>query len=156
MHWKEIALTDDLTGLWNYRAFHKLYTKEIARARRHKYPLTLVFIDLNKFKVYNDTLGHIKGDNLLKRVSKVIIKQLREYDNVFRLGGDEFILLLPHTNKSEAREIMERINQKLKNNPKISISYGIAIYPVDTKSKTKLIELADQKMYKDKKRKALK
>jgi len=146
MHWKEIALTDDLTGLWNYRAFHKLYTKEIARARRHKYPLTLVFIDLNKFKVYNDEFGHIKGDKLLKRVSKVIIKQLREYDNVFRLGGDEFILLLPHTNKSEAREIMERINQKLKNNP--SFSYGIAEFPSDSKSKTKLIERADKLMYK--------
>lgn len=147
MKWKELALTDDLTGLWNYREFRILYKQEYSRAKRHKYPLSLVFIDLDKFKAYNDEFGHIKGNKLLKTVSKRIIKQLREYDNVFRLGGDEFVMLLPHTNKSEAKEILERVNQNLKKHPKISISYGIAEFPSDSKGKLKLLKIADKLMY---------
>jgi len=148
MNWQKLALTDDLTGLWNTRAFYKLYKQEIERAKRHKYSLVLVFLDLNRFKVVNDKYGHLAGDILLKKVSKQIVKELREYDNLFRLGGDEFIILLSHTDKIVAEEIMERINQKIKKLLKIGLSYGIAEYIVDSRSKTKLIEIADQRMYK--------
>jgi diguanylate cyclase (GGDEF)-like protein len=151
MQWKKLAFTDDLTGLWNYRAFYKLYPQEIARAKRHKYPLALVFLDLDKFKVYNDTYGHIRGDKLLKSVTRQVIKQLREYDNLFRLGGDEFIILLSHTDKIMTGEIMERINQRVKKLLKIGLSYGIAEYPLDSKSKIKLVGIADKLMYKMKK-----
>ena len=149
--WKRLALTDELTHLWNYRAFKMFYSKEFQRAKRHKYPLSLVFIDLDRFKKYNDKYGHIKGNKLLINLAVILKKNLRIYNYVIRYGGDEFILLLPHTDKEEAIKIIYRLYRKIKKQIKLQISYGVAEFPTDTKYKTKLLDLVDKEMYQSKK-----
>jgi len=148
MKWKKLALTDELTGVWNYRAFKTFYSQEFYRAKRHNYSLSLVFIDLNEFKKYNDTHGHIEGNQLLKNFTKIIQKELRKYDYMFRYAGDEFILLLPHTLKCTTKNIIYRLAKKIFYKLQMSISYGIAEYPHDSKHRLKLLKFADNQMYK--------
>ena len=111
------ALTDDLTGLMNRRAIYQVGRQEIARARRHQSPLSILFLDLDKFKLVNDTYGHLAGDEALKLAARLISSNTRVYDQIGRWAGDEFIILLPDANPEQALQVVERIHRSFENEP---------------------------------------
>ena len=152
----ELTITDDLTGLYNSRQFHESVERELNRAKRYAFQFSVLFLDLDYFKTVNDTHGHLVGSRLLTDVGKILRESLRDSDSGFRYGGDEFVLLLPHTDTVGAVQISRRILAKLAATEfledlglslKISASVGVASYPADADTKDDLIRLADEAMY---------
>jgi diguanylate cyclase (GGDEF)-like protein len=155
----QLALTDALTGINNRRHFNLQLTNEYARAKRYGTPLSLVLLDLDHFKVLNDTHGHHEGDKVLKHVATLVSKHLRTNDFVARIGGEEFVVLLPSTNRNEAFQLIERIREKIaqltlttdtKKHMTITASFGIAELSPETASEEALLKQADQALYKAK------
>ena len=151
---KQMAFHDDLTDLPNRKALDRHIEKALARSKRHHHNFTLMFIDLDDFKIVNDTLGHDAGDMLLKDVVTRLEACIREEDLVARIGGDEFIVVFEETNKEEIEEIAKRILENVskpyfinENEAKISLSIGVSMYPDDGETKQTLIENADKAMY---------
>lgn len=151
----QTAITEDLTGLYNQRYFYKRLEEEITRARRFKHSLSLVFIDLDDLKKINDSLGHLVGDKVLKKVSKVIQENIRKIDIPARYGGDEIVIVLPETDTLSARILAERIREKVEDtfaqtDTPATVSIGIATFPEDATQKVDLFQKADLAMYKAK------
>ena len=153
-HELELARTDPLTQVPNLRSFRELAERELARAQRNKSPLTLVFMDLDNFKVVNDELGHGKGDELLQSVGKLLRAETRTTDLVGRLGGDEFALLMPDTDQTTAGIVIDRVRDGLArelrdaNLPaEVSFSIGMVTSATPGDSLDALILVADQLMY---------
>jgi diguanylate cyclase (GGDEF)-like protein len=150
-----LASIDGLTGLYNYRYFKDSMNRELQKAERFKYPASLAMIDVDQFKQYNDALGHPKGDLVLAKIAAIINKNKRAYDIAARYGGDEFIMILPYANRSQAVSLMERIRKDIaarkfpggRSAPRITISAGVASYPENTRIRSRLIKSADQAMY---------
>ncbi len=110
---EHLARTDYLTGAINRRFFIKIIGSEFERLKRYLHPLTLIFLDLDNFKTVNDTMGHAKGDELLVTVVKTIKLNLRATDQVARIGGDEFAILLPETGAEEAEKVVSKVHEEL-------------------------------------------
>ena len=148
--------TDPLTSLWNYGYFQYRLDEEIAKSNTTSLPLSLMMIDIDDFKRFNDTRGHIQGDEALRWISEALKENCRKIDILCRYGGEEFVLILPANNKEEAALLGERIRKSIENKKilrsKFTISIGIASYPEDSPNKKTLIEKADQALYKAKKR----
>jgi len=151
-----LAITDELTGLYNRRYFMERLEDEIQRSRRYSHPLCVTVIDVDDFKLYNDTNGHILGDKVLKDIADMLKGLTRRTDMVFRLGGDEFAIVFPETSKEIAEHIVERIREAIRNHkfmgkdaqPKrLTVSLGVAAYPDDAERGIELLEKADQAMY---------
>jgi len=157
---KKYASTDLLTEVLNRRAGLDYLQEEMEKAEENGESLSVIFIDVNDLKLVNDNFGHQEGDELLQKVSDTLQQSLRRNDKVIRLGGDEFLLILPQSNQDSAEMIWYRIKEKLKqasaNNEKdyeISASHGAAEYSPDYKKNLdQLINLADNAMYKEKKK----
>jgi diguanylate cyclase (GGDEF)-like protein len=148
----ELAVTDSLTGLYIRRYFMAKFDEEFHRSKRYKKLFSIVMADLDKFKKINDVYGHTTGDLVLKTIGKFLQKNMRDVDIIARYGGDEFVMILPETDKDEAYSFAERLRErvsqiKLENLPKLTISLGIASYPVDEKNIEGLIKNADAAMY---------
>lgn len=155
----DMARRDRLTGLHNLRYFEEKYAEEFDRASRYGYPFSLIVLDIDDFKVYNDAYGHPMGNLLLKRLTVAVRNALREVDIPVRYGGEEFVCILPLTDIRVAEEVAERIRQRvLEANPDIphsesqpggcvSVSLGVASFPVDSRERDELFEMADQRMY---------
>jgi two-component system cell cycle response regulator len=153
------ALIDDLTGLMNRRALYQIGRQEIIRAGREQISLSLMFLDLDKFKYINDTYGHLVGDQALKLTARVIMANIREYDHAGRWAGDEFIALLPKTEKEQATHISKRVLRAFQreslifaNDKKIKLKASIGLYTFLPEKKEaldmeSLVRLADQAMY---------
>lgn len=144
-----LAVTDPLTNLNNYRYFTKALDQEIHRAQRYGSPLCLLMMDLNHFKEYNDTFGHLEGDELLKRVAHVLHANIRNIDIACRYAGDEFVIILPETRFEQAGTITKKLRKKIEEIPskhKVTISIGIAAYHKDM-SRHDFILRADTKLY---------
>ncbi len=151
------AATDGLTNLYNYRHFQNIFKQEFKRAVRYKRPLTLLLIDIDYFKQYNDINGHLYGDDALRVVASLIRQYCREADCVFRYGGEEFIVLLPGTLILQAYIIAEQIRQAIAEYPfqnvnaqpngALTVSIGIAGYPDNANSEYELIAAADTALY---------
>ena len=154
---RKMAMYDVLTGLPNRRFCEGLLTREIALARRNEFKLGVVYLDLDDFKLVNDTYGHDVGDLLLKQVSGRLLTSIRESDTVARLGGDEFLIVLQGKNSIRFHEILERMSGLL-SSPfdlngvvvLISCSIGVAIFPDTAAVMDKLMQRADEAMYKAK------
>ncbi|MGP7815743.1 diguanylate cyclase domain-containing protein [Niallia sp. 01092] len=151
---KKLAYTDHLTDLSNRKALDRHLHKAIARSKRHQHTLAIMFIDLDDFKIVNDTLGHHAGDVLLMEVADRFHKSIREEDYIARIGGDEFIIVFEETNKIEMKKITERIIHSVSKpyvinqmEASITLSIGISLYPDDSDNKDKLIAYADKAMY---------
>jgi len=148
---KKLAITDSLTGLGNYGYLVTSVTKEIEKSKRYDLPMTLIFLDLDNFKRINDTKGHEVGNMILIKVSEIIKKNIRSSDYAFRYGGDEFIILLPLTDKLTSREVAERIRLEIEKTEvsgvKLSASFGVASYPEDGFTCFDLIGKSDKFAY---------
>jgi len=156
---KEQAVTDGLTQLYNHRFFFDLLEKEFAKSQRHKLPLSCIMLDIDYFKIFNDTYGHKQGDLVLSEVARILRETVREGDIVARYGGEEFSAILPKTEKDAARVVAERIRSNIENTAfpgnlekgQVTISLGTSTMKnneYDTASE--LVESADQALYKAK------
>jgi diguanylate cyclase (GGDEF)-like protein len=148
------AVTDPLTGLYNRRLFGESFEKELNRARRYGQPLGLVILDLHRFKEVNDKHGHPRGDDVLRAAAVTLKKALRTSDSAFRIGGDEFALLLPQTDAPQALALSRRVEtvfaemiQPLQLAVSVSMDHGVAIFPQDAEQADQLIRIADERLY---------
>ena len=144
-----LSVTDPLTNLWNYRCFINNVDEEIQRCRRFSNTFSLLMIDADDFKSYNDTYGHLEGDMLLKEFGRIFTNNLRSIDKVCRYGGDEFVILLPNTNCNNAQIAAEKLRQAVENSPfkkKMTVSIGIAEYRPNV-TRFELIMRADRCLY---------
>jgi diguanylate cyclase (GGDEF)-like protein len=156
----EISITDSLTGLYNRKHSMEVLTKEVARAERYQRPLALLMIDVDHFKRYNDTCGHLAGDEVLRKIATIFRRCTRESDCVGRYGGEEFLIILPETVGDDAGRIAERIRSHLAEEDfpfgpqmlKITISGGIASFPRNGRSPESLLKSADAALYEAKNR----
>lgn len=148
------AATDSLTGLYNRRLFEEYCDKEFNRAKRYGQHLALVLLDLHRLKEVNDRYGHLRGDEVLQLAAVILRKNLRASDFAFRIGGDEFALLLPQADPEQAATLCDRLRANfesesapLKLSTPVTIDYGIAVHPQDGDTKGTLIRLADERLY---------
>ena len=152
-----LAETDDLTGIWNKRAFRRQLPAEVERARVYNVPLSLLIFDVDEFKQINDTFGHTVGDVVLSELCGAVRETLRPPDVFARFGGDEFSVILPHTDLAGARAVAERILQRVatltiptdeEGAIRCSISVGVAEFdPYNDTSSTDFVRRADERMY---------
>ncbi|MBT8350871.1 MAG: diguanylate cyclase [Deltaproteobacteria bacterium] len=157
---QKLAITDGLTKLHNSRSFYSQLEVEVDRFNRYKRSLALLLMDIDHFKKYNDSYGHLEGDKALVRIAQIIKSCLRKLDSAYRYGGEEFTVILPETSSEEAYHVAQRINSALtaenfmpekKNEAKITISIGVTeYYPGDQLSE--FIQRADKAMYLSKKK----
>jgi diguanylate cyclase (GGDEF)-like protein len=145
------AITDGLTGLYNHRYLQIRLDEEIERARLDGKPLSLLFVDIDEFKVYNDARGHKAGDEVLRRVARAVEKHTRHLDLVARYGGDELVVALLGSGATDAADTAERIREAVRagcaDDGAISVSVGVATFPDDAVSKAELLDKADWAMY---------
>lgn len=148
------AATDPLTGLYNRRLFAESFEKELNRARRYGLPLGIVILDLHRFKEVNDKYGHPRGDVVLRAAATTLKKALRTSDSAFRIGGDEFALLLPQTDAAQGLALSGRIEtvfaetlRPLQLNFAVTMDHGVATFPQDGDQSDQLIRVADERLY---------
>lgn len=156
-HHRELSLTDELTGIFNRRYFNQRYEREIQRAQRYERPLTLIMIDIDHFKTFNDNHGHLMGDRVLQGVANLLEHSIRKADLLARFGGEEFVILLPEIDKERGRKVAEKLRRaveraefpKEETQPlgKITISLGLASFPEDSSRAPDLLERADRALY---------
>lgn len=149
---EELVITDSLTGLYNQRHFSSRLKQEMERARRRRYPLSLLLLDLDNFKSYNDTHGHLAGDRALEEVGKIVLGSIRrDIDAGFRYGGDEFAVLLPETTRQEAATVAKRIRDSFGKTglDGLTTSIGLIEFGSDDPVKT-VMEMVDRAMYRAK------
>ncbi len=153
---QELTITDEHTGLFNARHMRSLLNSEVARSKRFKHPLSLVFLDLDGFKAVNDTHGHLVGSALLKEVGQVLLESIRAVDSAYRYGGDEFAIVLLETNLQSARVVADRVREGIRDRRfmadgglqlKLTASVGLASFPDDGGDTDGLVRAADFAMY---------
>lgn len=157
---KKLAITDELTGLANYRQLQQKLDDEIERANRYGKRLSLVMIDVDDFKYFNDTQGHIAGDAALAELGRVVTSVVREVDLVARYGGEEFSVVLPETDSAGAFVAAEKVREAVANhlfcdvdgsrNCGLTVSLGVATYPTHASDKESLLRDADDALYRAK------
>ncbi len=155
---QEMATIDGLTGVFNRVYFHQKFVDEYNAAKTLGYDLTLVILDIDKFKKFNDTFGHLFGDVVLKSVAQTVKSNLRSTDTIARFGGEEFVIILPRTTASEAYEKVEDLRIKIANNiirdnlisASVTASFGISCFPDISANHMELIKDADNALYKAK------
>ena len=151
---QELAVTDGLTKLYNSRHFYEMLEVEIRRARRYGRPLSLLLFDIDKFKNFNDTYGHIEGDRALSRIARTVLDSIRNTDTAFRYGGEEFTVLMPETDEEEAFRVGQRVCDSVRDlvhrangeSVHLTISVGIT-QVVPGEDLADMVKRVDQAMY---------
>lgn len=151
------AHSDYLTELWNHGYFQYLFQAELEKAKAAKTPLSLIMLDIDDFKIYNDGLGHQAGDTILKELAGLLKNQSRKMDHVCRYGGEEFTIILPQTDKKEAFPIAERLRLEIERHKfsheeilpqkKLTASLGIATFSEDGETPTAILNSSDKRLY---------
>lgn len=144
---QQMAITDHLTGLYNRRFFFDQAPKEVLRSERFAHPLSLIFLDLDDFKHYNDQFGHLAGDQLLIKVAQLLCSCTRETDFICRFGGEEFLVLMPETPLAGAAIVAERIRHCAETSIPMTISLGVAEFKQGEDTLESLLKKADQALY---------
>jgi diguanylate cyclase (GGDEF)-like protein len=150
-----LAITDGLTGLYNHRHFQDTLEREIRRCDREGRPLSLLMLDIDHFKLFNDRWGHTEGDAALRRVAGAIMRTIRASDSAFRYGGEELAVLLPGCMKEQAREVAEKMRLAVEDSwsrrgtavPRLTVSAGVATSPEDARVARALVDAADAALY---------
>jgi len=161
MQKERTALIDDLTGLYNRRFFNRILKKEIEFARRFEQPFCLLMVDVDHFKEYNDRLGHQAGDRALVEVAKLLNKTARAIDHVIRYGGEEFVIILPRSDRKKGLQAAERHRRAIEKHDffgqdqlpfgNLTVTVGLATFPTDADEGLDLLERADEALYQGKK-----
>jgi len=146
---------DSLTSLYNQKFLNEVVEKKIEENKRYKTPFSVLFIDVDHFKKVNDSLGHVVGSGVLTQMGDLLQEQIRTSDYAFRYGGDEFIILLSHTEGEDAVNVAERVRKKVENfhfsvnkvEVRITVSIGLAFFPLHAQSAVEIIQIADEAMY---------
>jgi diguanylate cyclase (GGDEF)-like protein len=154
----ELSLRDPLTGLFNRRGMSERLIEEVSRARRYGAPLSLMMVDVDHFKRINDRYGHATGDVAIGHVARLLLRDRRVSDIVSRYGGEEFVLLLPHTPLDGALSLAERLRYLIEQSPyraldsedRLTVSLGVAIFEARMREPSDLLEAADQALYRSK------
>lgn len=156
----EVAIADGLTGVYNHRYLQEKLSDEINRAARYGRPLSLVMVDIDHFKRYNETHGYRRGDVVLKEVASCIKSKLRKTDFLGRYGGEEFTLVLPEAEKEDVVALAERIREYIESlrffgeetqpGRNLTVSLGVAVFPIDAEDHKDLIKKAEGALYKAK------
>jgi diguanylate cyclase (GGDEF)-like protein len=148
------AATDALTGLYNRRLFDEYLDKELNRAKRYGQQLAVAILDLHKLKEVNDRFGHLQGDHVLQIAATTFRTTLRASDFAFRIGGDEFALLLPQTDTEQAVTLCRRVRAEYENQLRpmkmdvgVTLDFGVAVHPHDGDQKSALLSIADERLY---------
>ena len=151
------AITDGLTNVFNYRFFQSQFEREIVRSDRHSKHFSVAMIDIDNFKIYNDSQGHLNGDEALKLIAKTLLENIRKSDTLARYGGDEFVMILPELDKQQSKSLAEKLCTvigKTKVPRKISsrkmnltVSLGISTFPEDGRTEEELLKKADEALY---------
>ena len=154
---KELAFSDALTSIFNRRYFDQRYEREILRARRYNRHLSVLMIDIDHFKIYNDTFGHLLGDKVLRKVALTLEKNLRRADVLCRYGGEEFVVLLPEIDLMRGAYVAEKLRTAILQEPfegeeelpiqNLTVSIGIASFPETGDSAEVVLDRADQALY---------
>ena len=154
----DLSIRDGLTGCFNRRKFDVDIAADIADARQHGEALSLLMMDIDWFKKYNDFHGHLEGDILLKKLTTTLIRNIRPLDRVYRYGGEEFSVLLPATERGNAFLVARRLQQAVELEPfegenqsqpgrRVTVSIGVAAFPTDAKDRDSLVQAADAALY---------
>jgi diguanylate cyclase (GGDEF)-like protein len=156
-HTRELSYTDELTRVFNRRYFNQRFEREMQRAQRYGRALSLIMLDIDHFKAFNDAHGHLWGDTILKQVAQILEKSLRKADILARFGGEEFVVLLPEIDKEQGRKVAEKLRRAIERTdfPKaaaqplgrLTISLGLAAFPEDAEETEALLDHADQGLY---------
>ena len=158
---RDLSITDDVTPLYNFRFFHQILDRELKFVDRYGNVVSLMFIDLDRFKPINDAYGHLRGSRVLREIGFLLRSAVRETDYPARYGGDEFCVILPRTSEASALQLAEKLRCLIEShtflqeegiNAKVGASVGVASYPTGATGKEGLIRLADERMYADKER----
>ncbi len=152
---EKIAITDSLTEVHTRRHFMERLQEELSRSKARKIKMSVLMIDVDHFKSFNDQYGHLTGDQILRKMAQILKENIREIDIAGRYGGEEFCVLLPDTDREGAKYAAERIRQATEkseieaydNTVKATVSIGLATFPKDGQSVDELIEKADQALY---------
>lgn len=154
---QELAFSDGLTGIFNRRYFDQRYQREIQRAKRYTRTLSILMIDIDHFKKYNDYLGHLMGDEALRRVSRLLEGNLRKADIICRYGGEEFVVLLPEIDLEHAEHVAEKLRKAMITvdfegeerlpSKNLTISVGVASFPQNGLTAEEVLKQADDSLY---------
>lgn len=156
-HWSAVhlSLTDDVTGLFNQRYLPQVLNQEILRAQRNQENFSVLFIDMDHFKKVNDNRGHLTGSKMLQQMAHLLKRCVRAYDYCFRYGGDEFLVVMTNCPQDHAQSVAERIRATVEKTTfiadqqslNLTVSIGIATFPVHAQTSEQLIRMADEAMY---------
>jgi diguanylate cyclase (GGDEF)-like protein len=157
---RRASLTDEMTGIWNYRYFRLRMDEEIQRARRFQHSLSLLLLDLDRFKEANDRYGHQHGDSILRELARRVGASIRDVDTFARYGGEEFMLILPETDAAGAMVVAEKLRAEISARPfrggpgpdvmTVTVSIGVACHPMNGDTAVALIRAADIALYRAK------
>lgn len=157
-----LSAIDSLTGLFNHGYFHEYLNRELERSRRYHHQLSLIMLDVDFFKIYNDTHGHPVGDRALKKISRLIELSIRATDLAARYGGEEFVVVLPETSVAGVIPLAERIRKSIEDTAfpgeeilptgKLTVSLGVAVFPDHASTAEEIVAAADKALYRAKKK----
>jgi diguanylate cyclase (GGDEF)-like protein len=157
---RRASMTDEMTGIWNYRYFRLRIDEEIQRARRFQHPVSLLLLDLDHFKEANDRYGHQQGDSILRQLARRVGASIRDVDTFARYGGEEFVLILPETDAAGAMVVAEKLRAEIGARPfdcgpaqttgTVTVSIGVACHPMNGETAVALIRAADIALYRAK------